>query len=769
MLGRIKLDLRWVGVNMGRALLKYHEDGVSSFELVENTSKEPSKEPQRNPEKWITGDDLSALSGRTDRMVRKALANRSWLGAELLVRDEITGRGRGGKTLMVHVDSLPAAFREAWYAQQGIALHEKIDPATGKTVLVVDDQHQPDAAFQRKLDIAIWRSDLIRPAVELAKGSSERAKMVDRIAATTHRAPDGKRKKLSRMTIYNWVRNYEASGVYGLMRKTRNDTGVARKKVTRAWDKFFADHITEAQQAEISDELTTYIRSLWAAGERGWRSVSEKSTTRLIELSRDLRVVSFDVLEIGRCGDTNAMGTQFGLCNINRRIAEAQREYGLLAIKDKDNATFQDSYMPSIRRDYSTLLPRQIVVGDVHPVDIMMHRLDGTVVYAKAIAWYDVATNEIHMTFVLLEPGEGIRREHVAQSFEAMVEEWGLPELLYLDNGSEYSWDAMLDGFTQLSKLTQGGIKIYDLEGDAEVARRVSQDRRAVVNSMPYNAKGKPGIEGAFGNIEQVFFATIPGWTAGDRMNKKTHAKGKDPIAFDGDAQAFLEIAGQALEWYHKRPQHGRLKGKSPNETLRGFIDQGWGKTVLSRPEVLALAFAEEVERMPDRGRVSYTPRRGETMYFYADELLGLDHKVTLKVPAFNPEFVFCFSGGELICQAFPERTFGVLDGAGAREVNRRGKAFRRQIAEKRRHVALLSLTEETKRHIAHMPDAPEAPVAGVVDAGIIDRLARMDAEAREKALANAANNKPRKPIEQWKTGPNKVLENFTFAEDDDE
>ena len=369
--------------------------------------------------------------------------------------------------------------------------------------------------------------------------------------------------------------------------------------------------------------------------------------------------------------------------------------------------------MPSIRRDYSDLLPREIIVGDVHPVDIMMRREDGTVVCPKAIAWYDVATNEMHMTFVLLEPKEGIRREHVAQSFQAMVEEWGLPQMLYLDNGREYSWDAMIDGFTQLSRLTGGGVKVFDLAGNGEVAARVAEGRAAVARSRPYNAKGKPGIEGAFGNLEQVFFATIPGWTAGDRMSKKTHAKGKDPIAFPGDARAFLEEAARALDWYHKRPQSGKLKGKSPNEALRGFIEKGWGKTTLSRPEVLALAFAEVVERMPDRGRVSYTPPRGETLWFYADALLGIDHKITLRVPAFNPEFVFCFDGDELICQAFPERSFGVFDPGGAQEVGRRGKAFRRQIAEKKRHVALLSLTEETERHIAHMTSRAPSPLTG--------------------------------------------------------
>lgn len=753
---------------MGKMGDNFDAENKGGLVLPEAEAKPPTKPPLNHPEKWLTSKQLMELSNRSQSAVAKALKAGRWFDTDLLIKSVPSSSGQGGKILLAHADQLPPHLKERWYAQHGIDLHEKRDPETGKTVLVDDQAHQPDAAFQRNLDLAIWRSDVIRPATDLPKGSAERAAMIEKIAETPHRFPTGKRKLITKQTLYNWVREYEASGLNGLMRKTRTDTGAKRQKVTRAWDAFFEAHIDAAKHAEISDELTTYIRSLWAAGERGWRSITEKSTTRLIEMSRGLNVLAFDALELGRCGDTNAKGTQFGICNVNRRQVDRHREYALLAIKDKDNAVFQDNYMPSIRRDYSSLLPRQIVVGDVHPVDIMMRREDGTVVYPKAIAWYDVATNEIHMTFVLCEPGEGIRREHVAQSFEAMVDEWGLPEMLYLDNGSEYSWDAMIGGFTQLSKLTQGGLKVFDLDGDPNVAKRVANGREAVVRSMPYNAKGKPGIEGAFGNIEQVFFATIPGWTAGDRMNKKTHAKGKDPVAFDGDAHAFLETAGTALEWYHKRPQHGRLAGMSPNEALRNFIDQGWGKTTLSRPEVLALAFAEEVERMPDRGRVSYTPRRGETMYFYADELLGLDHKITLRVPAFNPEFVFCFADGELICQAFPEQTFGVLDGAGAQEVNRRGKAFRRQIAEKRKHVALLSLTEETERHIAHMPDAPEAPVSAIVDAGIIDRMARMQGESRKALLDEAENKKPKGPVEQWKTGPNEVLAGFQFAEDEE-
>ena len=60
-------------------------------------------------------------------------------------------------------------------------------------------------------------------------------------------------------------------------------------------------------------------------------------------------------------------------------------------------------------------------------------------------------------------------------------------------------------------------MQVRDLRADGEVSRRLRDGIEAVVRSRPYNARGKPGIEGAFGNLEQVFFATITGWVARNR------------------------------------------------------------------------------------------------------------------------------------------------------------------------------------------------------------------------------------------------------------
>lgn len=164
-------------------------------------------------------------------------------------------------------------------------------------------------------------------------------------------------------------------------------------------------------------------------------------------------------------------------------------------------------------------------------------------------------------------------------------------------------------------------------------------------------------------------------------MRKKTHAKGRDPIPFPGDMAEFMRQIGTHLEHYHKRPQYGELAGKSPNEALRNHNEAGWGKTVL------ALAFSTEIEQVPDRGCISYARRDGRSQRYFLDKLLGLlpGTKVTARVPAYDPQFVFVFGEDDgPLGIARPEQTCHPLDPAGAREGAARTKFLRRQISPKK-------------------------------------------------------------------------------------
>lgn len=87
----------------------------------------------RTLEKWLSVAALTDVAGIAEQNVKKAIGKGRWRGADLIIRQVEVGRGgAGGMAPQVHVDSLPADLREAWYLARGIALHDAVDPATGE-------------------------------------------------------------------------------------------------------------------------------------------------------------------------------------------------------------------------------------------------------------------------------------------------------------------------------------------------------------------------------------------------------------------------------------------------------------------------------------------------------------------------------------------------------------------------------------------------------------------------------------------------------------
>lgn len=64
------------------------------------------------------------------------------------------------------------------------------------------------------------------------------------------------------------------------------------------------------------------------------RTIAEMSTTRLIEMSRDLRDIRFDGLPLGRLSDLTDAGTQFGVCALSGRRVREEAHFKLIAIRD---------------------------------------------------------------------------------------------------------------------------------------------------------------------------------------------------------------------------------------------------------------------------------------------------------------------------------------------------------------------------------------------------------------------------------------------------
>lgn len=707
----------------------------------------PTPPPVAADAAWLTPMDLASLAdmdySKALAALRQAMNGKPWRASTLAVR-------LGAGTIQVRADTLPPDLAALWWDLQGTP-----EPLAPVAEVGVDlDTLDADAACPRRHQVALWRLALLRPALDTPRGSAARRRWLEAIAATRHQEPDGALVTYSVSGLRDWLRRYESAGLAGLAPKPRKDRGVGRTNVTRAWDSAAGMLLSEEARAQVGEALTRYIRSAWGAGAGGWREVADLASSRLVELSREAGMDLPDAALHPLCGRSSTPAGAESLAGLRRRV-EAERRYAVVHKQASDAKAFQDLNMPRIRRTRAGMLPLDLVVGDVTPLDIYLQRPDGSIVTPKAIAWLDVATNRLWVSLYVPPPGRGVTRMQVAASFASMCQHWGLPGRLYLDNGSEYSWAEMLGGFSELSRLTKA-VKVALLsDAPAADAATIQGARDEVTRARPYNAAAKP-IEGIFSALN-VIVSMLPGYVGGNRMTKKSANVGRAPVPFPGSPADFHAAFAVALGHYHNKPQSGSLANRSPRAAYQAAIDAGWARTACGA-ETLLLAFADEESRRVTQGYVQWTPARGETLYYTHERLIALadnERTVRVRVARHDPRFAFVFKSGShrLLCVATPDQAYHPLDQAGAKEQSRRAGGLRRWVAALRQDCDLLDLVAEMARSDAHRPAMPTAPIgATITPAGeLAEMLAAVDAAARA-ALAQAAPRPDTLCLSQWGT-----------------
>lgn len=676
------------------------------------------------------------LAGISERMARQALANaaqgKKWRGQQLTVRTVECVGGKSGERYEVSALSLPPELYAKWIAQRA---KQPMPEAPSVTLIVPKLTHDPTA--RKRTEKGLWIYSIIEPVVGLRRYTPERSAAIAEVLSREYTRPDGKKVRVSHSQLYEWLNRYENGLLEAIRPKQRKDIGQRRVLITREWDK--ACPLDEGKKQAIAEALAEYVRSLWASGAAGWKVIQRFASLKLEEYSR------------GAGWDAPTMELR-PACVVARPFIEQQRKSGLIAIADKDAKRFFDLHIPRIRRSRADLKPLDVVVGDVHPIDISIHRLDGSIAYPRAICWHDVATNRLYATLVLLEKGEGIKQVHVAASFAAMCAAWGLPLSLYLDNGSEYSWHEMMAAFSEISRLTQTlnrEFTVANLPASGEVRELVSEQRQ-VIRAMPYNAPAKP-IEGLFSVIENTVLSMLPGWTGGNRMRAKTHNVGRAPLPYPGSWESFHADFETALGFYHSAPQGGTMGGLSPADALRTHVEAGWTKTHVEE-QVLLLAFAEEDTRKAQGGYVSW-----DGVEYYDDALLPLTGQtVIVRVSRHDPRYAFVFDESRrLICAAGVAPVFGFMDTAGAEEQARRKKVLMRHVAELRENCCRLDLVKEMRQVVEAAGPMPQAQIGATV--AISDQAMQMvkalaDKEAAALAHTESTRAAPHeaKRLSQW-------------------
>jgi hypothetical protein len=354
------------------------------------------------------------------------------------------------------------------------------------------------------------------------------------------------------------------------------------------------------------------------------------------------------------------------------------------------------------------MMPMDWVVGDVHPVDIVMMRADGSAAHARMIAWLDIATNRLRFDLVLCESGTGIRNADLIQSFCRMLSDptWGMPKTVYIDNGREYRFADDMNDALQL---------VAQLRGDDGRATRIRHAR-------PYNAAAKP-IESMFATLER-WLQDMPGHTGGDRMNKKTERVGRPTLPYTGELPQLAADIQARLTIAETTPMRGAMGGKSPRQAYQAAIDSGWQPVAVDPTEILTVFSTDRVCKIT-KGVISYDNRR-----WHCDGLYSyFENKIIARIPRFwSPEKLALLhvKTRALVGIAEPVGAVAFDDVAGARVSHEKDRRRRAEIRKLGRTVPNIDTVQESLRIAAAIPPlAIAAPIATVAVSSEATAIAR--------------------------------------------
>jgi hypothetical protein len=302
------------------------------------------------------------------------------------------------------------------------------------------------------------------------------------------------------------------------------------------------------------------------------------------------------------------------ICKVPRALIRSEQHLKKVYRHKKDRKASGDD-RPRVKRVITGMQPMDCVVMDVHHVNVLLKRENGTTGTPKLLGFMDNATRRVWCELVFIETKRRVRNVDVIEAFVAMGQHFafGLPKTLYCDNGKEYLFADFLDEAMQFLVPTVG-----------------EPGKSRVIRALPYHASAKP-IEAWFGDFEKQFLKTCPGYIGDDRLNPKRPALGKLPTPFAGDVYAFKNVLNGLLRAYEVMPQSGVLKGLSPRQRFEAHVRQGWAATVID-PDRLNTVFTKPENRKVRQHGISVSGRR-----WSCDELdVWFHDTVTVHIPQYH-------------------------------------------------------------------------------------------------------------------------------------
>ena len=377
--------------------------------------------------------------------------------------------------------------------------------------------------------------------------------------------------------------------------------------------------------------------------------------------------------------DAEARGWQLPpACTFLRRLrAEMSADAILLA---RGGRRALEASVPAMRRDVTGLGALEVVNADGHRFDLFVQppHLGGGIVRPTLVAFQDVRSSKILAW--RLDVSE--HREVVRLAFADLVRDWGIPQVVVLDNGRAFASKWMSGG-----QSTRYRFRVRPEEPEGVLTAlgcRVSW-------TLPYSGRSKP-IERAFRDLCE-YIAQSPD-VAGAYTGRSPTAK---PENYGARALEWEEFAAIVDREIHA---HNARTGRRGRDYAGRSFDAVFDASYQSQPIRMAtddqrrklLLAADQVNVSRKDNAVEMLGNRYWSPGLAAAGLGG--RKVVIRFdPARLDQPVHVYSpAGEYLCAAELVTTAGFLDAtaaaAHARATRQHIKARRAELAAHRRVVA---------------------------------------------------------------------------------
>lgn len=573
---------------------------------------------------WVTTKELSSALDYTPRWINKKAEEENW------PFKTVGGKGRGGKVKVYAFEGLPKSVQTSLtiFRREALALQK----STELKELHEYPKYQQEIAENRFYLIEKYKERLLD--ARSTDPTASRAKVMAKFCSDYSQGLVNERvqKKitsLSPRTLMRWIGDYEDLGISGLV---------------PAYGKRAGQTLIPKDEQNIIKEMhkdtrQMPTRDIW---EHVVRQRARKLQNQYIEEGKD---VPYEVCK------RKAYESMYHYTTALRFVKNTFTKADDIYFREGSEA-FTQKVLAHVQRDPTSIPVNSAWVSDGHKLNLWVK---DTYRKGKKVRPIVVAYQDIHSRLITgFAVGATENTQLVLDALSNSIENFGVPDSLYLDNGKAFkNKQTMGISRNKMKKKVEVRDEAVNPSLFAEEERVIGAYGRFGVKvryANPYGARSKQ-IEPFWGALNNFASRLFPTYCGRDITEKPCDLPARLADAENiPTMEELIEFLTVAFEEHNTRIHSGKgMNGRMPIEAWKEGIKERGGKRTID-PEQLALLRLWRDKRKVDNEGIDWQNMcyNHAALVTYHDEWvqIGVDRRDLSHIYVFDPD------DGSFVCKA---------------------------------------------------------------------------------------------------------------------